>query len=82
MEYKNIIKEYKEYTKGYAERSEMLLKAFGGVPEPTDEERQEVYDAIKHELTGRSQEEINLCCAIEYATSKYEEMLRNGEIGS
>ena len=45
MEFKNIIKEYKEYTKGYAERSETLLKAFGGVPEPTDEERQQAYDA-------------------------------------
>ena len=82
MEFKNIIKEYKEYTKGYAERSETLLKAFGGVPEPTDEERQEAYDAIKHKLTGRSQEEINLSCAIEYATAKYEEMHRNGEVES
>lgn len=82
MEYKDLIKEYKEYTKGYVRRSEMLLKAFGDVPEPTDEERHEAYDAIKHELIGRSQEEINLSCAIEYATAKYEEMLRSGELGN
>ena len=82
MEYKDLIKEYKEYTKGYVRRSEMLLKAFGDVPEPTDEERQQAYDAIKHELIGRSQEEINLSCAIEYATAKYEEMLRSGELGN
>jgi hypothetical protein len=78
MEYKHIIKEYKEHTKGIAKRSETLFKAFGNVPEPTEEEMTQVYNYLKDRLVGRAQEEINLECAIEYVSMKSQDMLREG----
>jgi len=56
-----------------------LLKAFGDVPEPTDEERQQVFDHListKQINTEMVQQEINLLCTIEYATNKHQELER------
>ena len=78
MEYKDIIKRYKTYNKGYVKRCETVFKSFAkDVPEPSDEVRQKVYDANKHELVGRVQEEIDLICALSYVSGAYEDMLRN-----
>lgn len=76
MKYKHLINEYKEHTKGVIKQCEMVFEAFGDVPEPTDDEREQVYNALKEELFGKSQAEINLRCAIEYAQFKYEQQVR------
>ena len=79
MKYKETIKQYKNYTKAYINRCETLLKAFGYVPEPTEEERKEEFDHLldtNHINTEMVQEEINLLCTIEYASNKHQELER------
>jgi len=79
MKYQETIKQYKQYTKDYIKRCDTLLKAFGDVPEPTDEERQQVFDHListKQINTEMVQQEINLLCTIEYATNKHQELER------
>ena len=79
MKYKETIQRYKKYTKDYIKRCETLLEAFGDVPEPTEEERVKVFDHListNQINTEMVQEEINLLCTIEYASSKHQELER------
>lgn len=76
MEYKQIIKDYEKHQREYIKRCKTLLKAFGDVPEPTEEERRETYERVINERQKRdrelSQEELHLRCAINYALYKKE----------
>jgi hypothetical protein len=79
MKYKETIQQYKKHTKDYIKRCESLLKAFGDVPEPTKEERKQVFDyliSIKQINTEMAQEEINLLCMVEYACGKHQDLER------
>tara|TARA_Y200000002_G_scaffold82702_1_gene65445 strand:- start:1293 stop:1553 length:261 start_codon:yes stop_codon:yes gene_type:complete len=79
MKYKETIQRYKKYTKDYIKRCETLLEAFGDVPEPTEEERKQVFDHListKQINTEMVQEEINLLCTIEYASGKHQDLER------
>ena len=76
MEYKQIIKDHEKYQRDYIKRCKTLLKAFGDVPEPTEEERRETYQRVINERQKRdrelAQEELHLRCAINYALYKKE----------
>jgi len=79
MKYEETIKQYKKYTKDYIKRCETLLKAFGDVPESTEEEKNQVFDYListKQINAEMVQEEINLLCMIEYATGKHQDLER------
>ena len=78
MEYKNTIKEYKEYQKGYIKRCEMMFKAFGtGLPEPTDEDMETCYNNLLEynpRLSNTPSQIVKLKCLLEYLSVALETM--------
>ena len=74
-EYKQTLEQYEQEQKEYIKRCRTFLKAFGNVPEPTEEEREETYVRVKNMLKmRRSSEEMNLLCVLDYALTKLEEL--------
>jgi hypothetical protein len=82
MDYKKIIKEYIDYTKGNAQRCEMLFEAFGDVPEPTEEEMILISEEAQEDLKERANPEINLICTALYVQYKYQQLKREEAHGN
>jgi len=51
MDYKDKIKEYKEYRRGYEKRCVTMLKAFGDIDPPTEEQWQELARVATEEFS-------------------------------
>jgi hypothetical protein len=51
MDYKDKIKEYKEYRRGYEKRCVTMLKAFGDIDPPTEEQWQELARGATEEFS-------------------------------
>tara|TARA_R110000796_G_scaffold162078_1_gene278871 strand:+ start:794 stop:1042 length:249 start_codon:yes stop_codon:yes gene_type:complete len=51
MDYKDKIKEYKEYRRGYEKRCVTMLQAFGDVDPPTEEHWQELAKIATEEFS-------------------------------
>jgi len=51
MNYKDKIKEYKEYRRGYEKRCVTMLKAFGDIDPPTEEQWQELARVATEEFS-------------------------------
>jgi len=76
MEYKPILKEYKNYTRDYIKRCEILFKTFNDLPDPSNAEERETYRRVAKKTKRLIKEPLpvfRLECLINYIQNKLEE---------